>query len=153
VIDVTLKFLVPSHPRYLAVVRAAVGELGLVSGLSPEECRGIALAVDEALANIIRHAYGGDFGREIEVKCQAFFDRLEFTLLDQGEPPDPARLAPHPLEDGALGGRGTHIIRSVMDEVCYERARGGNQLKLSKRLPLAQNQAEGEATAYERYDS
>src|ERR1043166_3751789 len=123
-----VKFLVPSHPRYLAVVRAAIEELGSVYGLPEEECRGITLAVDEALANVIRHAYRGDCDQAIELNCQALTDRLEFTVLDQGEPPDPARLRAHPLDDVALGGRGTHIIRTIMDEVCYERVPRGNQL-------------------------
>ena len=136
VTDVLLKFLLPSHPRYLSVVRAAVGELGAVSGFTAEECRGMILAVDEALANIIRHAYRGDFERQIEVSCQAFDDRLEFALLDHGEPPDHGRLTPHPLDDVALSGRGTYIIRSIMDEVSYEQASGGNLLRLSKRLPV-----------------
>jgi anti-sigma regulatory factor (Ser/Thr protein kinase) len=133
--NVHLKFLVPSHPRFLSVVRAAVGELGAVYGLSEKECAGMTLAVDEAMANIIRHAYGGGFDGEIEVNCQVGDGRLEFTLLDQGECPDPERLAAHPLDDVALSGRGTHIMRTVMDEVCYERVPGGNQVRLTKRLP------------------
>jgi anti-sigma regulatory factor (Ser/Thr protein kinase) len=137
--EVSLKFLVPSEPRFLAVVRAAVGELGAVCGLSDRECRGITLAVDEALANVIRHAYHGDSGGTIEVNCRARDGQLEFTVLDQGEPPNPARLCPHPLDDVSLSGRGTHLIRMAMDEVCYERVPGGNQLRLSKRLPTGQN--------------
>ena len=133
--DVHLRFVVPSHPRYLSVVRAAVEALGTIHGLPAHGCRGIALAVDEALANIIRHAYHGDYNGAIEVNCRVFADRLEFTLLDQGEAPDPVRVAPHPLDDVSLGGRGTHIIRSIMDEVSYERIPGGNQLRLSKWLP------------------
>jgi anti-sigma regulatory factor (Ser/Thr protein kinase) len=136
-LEVSLKILTPSDPRFLSVIRAAVGELGTVYGLSGEELRGIVLAVDEALANIIRHAYRGAFDRAIEVTCKGRADRLEFTLLDQGESPNPARLKAHPLEEGALSGRGTHIIRTVMDEVCYERAPRGNQLRLIKWLPAA----------------
>lgn len=142
--DVSIQFLIPSHPRYLSVVRAVVGELGSVCGLPAEDCRGLILAVDEALANIIRHAYHGSFDREIEVICQAFADRVQFKLLDRGDPPDPARLAPHPLDDVALSGRGTYIIRSIMDEVSYEQVPGGNQLRLSKRLPAGGSGAEGE---------
>jgi anti-sigma regulatory factor (Ser/Thr protein kinase) len=142
-LDVTLKFVVPSDPRVLAVIRAAVGELGSIYGLPGEECRGIALAVDEALANIIRHAYCGAADREIELNCEGRSDRLEFTLLDQGEPPDPARLRAHALDDVALGGRGTHIMREVMDEVRYERVPRGNQVRLSKRLAPAGILAEG----------
>jgi len=132
----------PSDPRFLAVVRAAVGELGSAYGLPDEDCRGIMLAVDEALANVIRHAYGGACDGAIEIRCEARKDRLEFTLLDQGKAPDPARLKPHPLDDTALGGRGTHIIRAMMDEVCYERVPRGNQLRLSKKVPAASVVAE-----------
>jgi anti-sigma regulatory factor (Ser/Thr protein kinase) len=95
------------------------------------------MAVDEAMANVIRHAYRGSFDGAIELNCRVWDDRLEFTLLDQGECPDPERLAPHPLDHVALSGRGTHIMRTVMDEVSYEQVPGGNQLRLSKRLPAA----------------
>jgi anti-sigma regulatory factor (Ser/Thr protein kinase) len=152
VTDAFISFLVPSHPRYLSVVRAAVGELSSVCGLRPEDCRGVILAVDEAMANVIRHAYRGSFDRKVEVCCQAFRDRLVFTLIDWGEPPDPARLAPHPLDGAALSGRGTHIIRSIMDEVCYEQASGVNRLRLSKRLPGAEADAGAMEGAYERCD-
>lgn len=130
-----LKFLLPSDPRYLTVVRAAVSELGSVYGLAGEESRAVTLAVDEAMANVIRHAYRGDPERSIEIDCLARPDRLEFRLLDQGDPPDPARLRACPPEDCALSGRGTHLIRMIMDEVSYERVPSGNQLKLCKRLP------------------
>jgi anti-sigma regulatory factor (Ser/Thr protein kinase) len=130
-----LKIVMPSHPRFLCVVRAAVGELALVYGLSEESSRGIALAVDEALANIIRHAYKSHYDQEIELICQAEADHLEFRLLDQGEPPDPARICGQPLDDFSLGGRGTHLMKAVMDEVTYDRIEGRNQVKMIKRLP------------------
>jgi anti-sigma regulatory factor (Ser/Thr protein kinase) len=135
--DAHLKFSVPSHPRYLCVIRAAVEELALVSGLAEEDCRAVALAVDEALANVIRHAYQGKLDQAMEVNCRASADRLEFTLLDQGTAPDPARICGRPLDDFSLSGRGTHIMKMVMDEVCYERVPEGNQLRLTKRLPAA----------------
>ena len=151
-IDPSLQFVLPSHPRYLSLVRAVVAELAAICGLQDEECRATILAVDEAMANIIRHAYRGDPGRAIELRCVARSSQLEFTLLDQGEPPDPARLRPHALDSVALSGRGTHIIRSVMDEVRYERVPGGNRLTLSKRLPASGSGAEGEEKTYERCD-
>jgi anti-sigma regulatory factor (Ser/Thr protein kinase) len=124
----------PSNPRFLPVVRATVGELSLVFGLPEESSRGVTLAVDEALANIIRHAYKNRYDQQIELNCQAGNDQIEFTLLDQGEPPDPARICGQPLDDVSLSGRGTHLIKKIMDEVTYERVPGGNQLTLIKRL-------------------
>jgi len=93
------------------------------------------LAVDEAISNVIRHAYGDDHEKPVELTFNLFADRLEFVLFDQGIAPDPARLEPHPLDDESLNGRGTYIIRSIMDGVSYERAPGGNLLRLTKRLP------------------
>ena len=134
----------PSDPRFLSLVRAAVGELGRIYGLPDEECRGVTLAVDEALANIIRHAYKNRYDQKIEFDCYVNEEQMEFTLLDQGEPPDPARICGQPLDEFALSGRGTHLIKAIMDEVSYKQVSGGNQLKLIKRLPVPKERADGE---------
>jgi len=144
-LDVFLKLLTPSDPRFLPLIRAAVAELCTVCGFPDDEGRKVTLALDEAVANIIRHAYRGAVDRAIEISCSGWSDRLEFTLLDQGKAPDPARLEAHPPDKEELGGRGTHIIRAVMDEVCYRCVPHGNQLKLSKRLPARDRRASGSA--------
>jgi anti-sigma regulatory factor (Ser/Thr protein kinase) len=110
-----LKLVMPSDPRFLSIVRAAVGELGLVYGLPDESCRGVILAVDEALANVIRHAYKNRYDQEIELNCRIGADQMEFTILDQGESPDPARICVQPLNDESLSGRGTHLIKAIMN--------------------------------------
>jgi anti-sigma regulatory factor (Ser/Thr protein kinase) len=138
-----LRLVMPSNPRFLPIVRAAVGELSLVFGLPEESSQGVTLAVDEALANIIRHAYKNRYDRQIELNCQAGNDQIEFTLLDQGEPPDPARICGQPLDDVSLSGRGTHLIKMMMDEVTYECVPGGNQLTLIKRLPVTKMNVDG----------
>ncbi|WP_263368229.1 ATP-binding protein [Edaphobacter bradus] len=136
--DFRLKLVVPSDPRFLSIARAAVSGVGAICGLSEESCQGITLAVDEALANIIRHAYKSRYDQEIELDCQVSADRIVFRLLDQGEPPDPARVCGQPLNDVSLSGRGTHLIRAIMDEVCYEQTAGKNVLRLIKKLPGTQ---------------
>lgn len=133
-----LKIVMPSDPHFLCVVRAAVGELGVVYGLPEESSQGITLAVDEALANVIRHAYKGHHGHEIELDCRVVADQIEFRILDHGEPPDPDRICAQPMDDVSLSGRGTHLMKAIMDEVTYERVGGRNQVKMIKRLPSAQ---------------
>jgi len=138
VLEESIKFTLRSNPRYLSLVRAVVGELGKIHEFPPQECRGLVLAVDEAIANVIRHAYGGDVEQPVELTFHLFADRLEFVLFDRGVAPDPARLEPHALDAVALSGRGTHIIRSIMDGVSYEKAPGGNLLRLIKLLPVTE---------------
>jgi anti-sigma regulatory factor (Ser/Thr protein kinase) len=139
-----LRVVMSSHPRFLSVIRAAVGQLGMVFGLTEESSHEITLAVDEALANIIRHAYKDVYDQEIELNCHVRADHLEFILVDRGEPVDPARICGQPLDEVSLSGRGTHLIRAIMDEMHYERIPQGNQLTLIKRLPAAKKmRAEG----------
>jgi anti-sigma regulatory factor (Ser/Thr protein kinase) len=135
--DFHFKLIVPSDPRFLSIARVAVSEAGAICGLSEELCLGITLAVDEGLANIIRHGYKNRHDQEIELSCQAGPDQIVFTLLDCGEPPDPARICGQPLDEVSLSGRGTHLMKAVMDEVHYEQVPKGNQVRLVKRLPVA----------------
>ena len=128
----TFQLRMVSDPRVLSVVRSTVAELAAVSGFDEEQCRAITLAVDEALSNVIRHAYQNRCDREVELNCQVQGDYLEFTFLDQGEPTDFTKICGRPLDEIALSGRGTHIIRQIMDEVRYERVSGRNRLCLKK---------------------
>jgi len=130
-----------SDPLLLSVVRSAVSELAAVWGFEDEQCRSITLAVDEALSNVIRHAYKNRCDQEIELNCQGHANWLEFSFVDRGEAADPSRFCAQPLDEVALGGRGTHLIRQIMDEVCYERLPEGNRLILKKYLPGVKNKA------------
>jgi len=126
---------IPSDPRLLAVVRRTVSEFAAAFGFKEEQCRAITLAVDEALSNIIRHAYKNRYDQEIEMRLSANRECLEVTFVDRGEPVDLSKCCAQPLDKVALGGRGTHLIRQIMDEVCYERVSEGNRLRLKKYLP------------------
>jgi serine/threonine-protein kinase RsbW len=130
-----------SDPRLLPVVRSTVSELAAALGFEDAQCRSITLAVDEALSNVIRHAYKNECHHMIELGCQARADCLEFTFIDRGEPADPARICAQPLDEVALGGRGTHLIRQIMDEVTYERLPDHNRLCLKKYMPGAGKKA------------
>jgi serine/threonine-protein kinase RsbW len=129
-----------SDPRLLAVVRGTVAQLAETLGFEASQCRKITLAVDEALSNLIRHAYRNECNHEIELNCEAQEDCLEFTFVDRGEPADPARICSQPLDEVATGGRGTHLIRQIMDEVRYERLSDQNRLRLKKYRPGAVKQ-------------
>jgi anti-sigma regulatory factor (Ser/Thr protein kinase) len=129
-----VRFVMPSDPRYLPVVRSTIGALTKAAGWDESDSRAITLAIDEAVANVIRHAYGNRRDGPIELECRENADGLEVTMLDRGDPPDQSRIcAPEPASD-CPGGRGTHIIREVMDSVSYQQTGSGNRFTASKRL-------------------
>ena len=137
-----LKMELRSNPEMLCVVRQALGQLAAGLGFSEVECHAVVLAVDEALTNIIRHAYLGDAEQPIEAsfhRIQAAQngqqkDALEILLEDRGTAVNPEKLCGRALEDVKPGGLGLHFIRECMDTVEFSRTEGRNQLRLVKFL-------------------
>ena len=129
-----LKLVMPSDPRYLPVVRGAIEPLASAMGWSEADSLAIALALDEALANIIRHAYHSRGDGRIELECRESAEGLEITLLDQGEAPDKTKICARAVGCDQAGGLGTHIIRDVMDTVSYVATPSGNRFVATKRL-------------------
>ncbi len=136
-----LKMELRSNPDMLCVVRNALSELTAKLGFSESECRAVVLAVDEALTNIIRHAYLGDPEQSIEASFHRIHvegdgksgDALEIVLEDSGVTP-PEKMCGRALEDVRPGGLGLHFIRESMDTVEFSRNNGKNQLRLVKIL-------------------
>jgi serine/threonine-protein kinase RsbW len=129
-----LKVVMPSDPRYLPVVRGMMCPLAAAIGWDESECQAITLALEEALTNIIRHAYKSRLDGVIELECQESPEGLEVTLLDHGEPPDKSKICARQVGCSQPGGLGTHIIKDVMDTVSYQAVPGGNQFTAVKRL-------------------
>jgi len=129
-----LKFILPSDSRFLPVVRGAIGPLAEVVGWDESECTEIKLALDEALANVIRHAYHNRLDGRIELICRASAEGLEFTLLDNGDAPDKSKICAREIGCDKPGGLGSHIIKDVMDTVCYEVSATGNRFVATKLL-------------------
>jgi len=126
----------------LCVVRNALSELTAKLGFPEPECRAVVLAVDEALTNIIRHAYLGDSEKPIEASFRRIAmlqdgqveEALEIVLEDRGITANPRKMCGRALEDVRPGGLGLHFIRESMDTVEFSRRKGRNLLRLVKVL-------------------
>jgi anti-sigma regulatory factor (Ser/Thr protein kinase) len=131
-----------SNPEMLCVVRNALGQLTQQLGFPEPECRAVVLAVDEALTNIIRHAYQGKTDQPIEAsfrRIQAANDggrraALEIVLEDRGVTVDRQKLCGRELDDVRPGGLGLHFMHECMDAVEFRRRWGRNQLRMVKLL-------------------
>lgn len=136
-----IKISLMSCPSMLPVIRPAVDKLCRMVGFDEICAGGIVLAVDEALANIIEHAYDGRTDQPIEVTLAPLMAAgvaagLKVDLRDFGRVVDPKVIRSRPLEDVRPGGLGVHIMRQCMDEVEYIHPQeGGTLLRMVKRLP------------------
>lgn len=123
-----------ARPDLLCVIRAALAawcERGSVEASRTDQ---ICLAVDEATANIIRHAYQGTAGR-IRMTCSRQVDgdlrSLLIVLEDDGRQVPLHSIRPRELDDVKPGGLGVHLIRQVMNEARWShRPEGGTTLTM-----------------------
>ncbi len=126
----------PSHPRYLPLVRAVVQEEAALAGFDADQTQRMLLACTEAVTNVIRHVYGGVTSQRIDLDVRADDGVLRIDLTDYGSFVDPKHIASRPLEDVRPGGIGVHLIRSTMDRVEYRcNEHGGTTLTMEKKAP------------------
>jgi serine/threonine-protein kinase RsbW len=138
-----LRLELSSDPEILSVVRSAVTCLAGNLGFAEADSRALTRAVDEALANIICHAYARRPGRPIELSCRRVIARtgsrkvpsLEIVLVDHGPAVDCKKFCGRSLDDVRPGGLGMHFIQSGVDVVQYSRRASKNRLRLVKYLP------------------
>jgi anti-sigma regulatory factor (Ser/Thr protein kinase) len=130
--------------RFLPAMRHTIGSLTAILGWNDLESRAITLAVEEALTNKIRHAYGYRSEGRIQFQFRTEPGALVFQLTDQGEPPDPAKICARERDSLQPGGFGTHIMKDVMDQVVYRTTEEGNHVILTKHLPANTHTQEGQ---------
>jgi len=134
-----VKAALPNVP----LVTACVSRAAEVLGLDEHALYQVQLAVDEACANVVDHAYVGPEPGEMEVSCYRY-DKEFFIIRvrDWGQGFDPAQVArpqvDAPLEDRSLGGLGLFLVQAVMDWVRFSfDPHAGNELLMVKRLDVA----------------
>lgn len=139
-----------SNPLFLSGARELIAAVAKRLGFSDEACGQIALAVDEALCNVIRHGYDREPRRPIWLRVYpegggwaggasvtapggegSHAEAVRIVIEDEGRQVDPATIKSRDLNEVRPGGLGVHIIRSVMDDVAYEQRAGGHGMRLT----------------------
>ena len=130
---------VPSSTENLALIREFVGSIAQQSGMNASDSGKLELAVDEACANVIEHAYGNDTTKEVIIRATLDEESLSIDVEDTGHGFDPNAVKQEELEElvnkRKTGGLGMRLMKTLMDEVRYEIEPGKkNALHMSKRL-------------------
>jgi anti-sigma regulatory factor (Ser/Thr protein kinase) len=151
--EVQLK--ITSEAKCLPTVRAKAEAMAEREGFPDGDAHGLALAVDEALANVIKHGYEGRPNQPIEVTLRPVRGGdgrrgISVTVRDRGRQVDPQKIRGRNLDDVRPGGLGVHIIRTVMDECEYScPAEGGMLLRMVKYAGQRVDQPDGDEVVTE----
>ncbi len=136
----------PGVSSSLAEIRITIIDLARQTGFTEDDVAKIEMAVDEACANVVEHAYAaekewrwqqGDPVMRLEVRTRP--GQLIIEITDNGRSFDFANYRPPDLDqniqDMKSGGFGVAIMRRIMDEVQYASdPQRGNTLRLVKYL-------------------
>ena len=130
---------VPSSTENLALIREFVGNIAQQSGMDEKDSGKLELAVDEACANVIEHAYGHDITKEVIIRASLDDKTLRIDVEDTGRGFDPNTVDQEKLDEmihrRRTGGLGMRLMKTLMDEVHYEIEPGKkNELHMVKHL-------------------
>jgi serine/threonine-protein kinase RsbW len=122
------------------VATECVAAIARAAGLEDHLLYQIQLAVDEACANIVEHAYRGLEAGDMELVCSLGEGAFTIRVRDWGRGFDPNSVAvpdvQAPLEERSLGGLGLFLVRQMMDSIQFHfDPERGNELVMVKRLP------------------
>jgi serine/threonine-protein kinase RsbW len=137
-LDVTLPGDVSAASPVIQGIMTVINEMGCAAGREFE----IELALNEALANAIKHGSANDPSKQIQ--CCVACDHARGMLIiirDPGPGFDPASI-PNPIVGQnlfATGGRGIYLINQLMDEVRFEK--GGTEIHMRMDPPAASSAA------------
>jgi serine/threonine-protein kinase RsbW len=98
-----------------------------------ETARGeIGLVINEALANVMRHAYQGATDQPIEVTALETDDGLMMTIRDWGLGVNPFELPAKKHDPMKPGGVGLICMRQMMDEIHFQKQADGMLLTMTR---------------------
>ncbi len=144
------ELVVPNDTQYLASVRQEVTKVVTESAFSDKDRKLIIVAVDEAVTNIMEHAYDNDLEGELDIELILEYDntRFEVVIRDSGKVFDPRTLevpdVRSHVKQGSRHGLGIFLIRQIMDEINYNFVQGvRNELQMIKYVDRAKKPETG----------
>jgi len=125
----------------LESVRQWIEQFGAAHELPLPVLTTLLVSFDEVLSNIISYGYADGDDHEICLSIALDDGAVLAEIEDDGVPYDPLGAPSPDLSGGigerSLGGLGVHFVRTLNDEVSYERRGNRNRLSFSKRVPSA----------------
>lgn len=143
-----LRLELPATCESLSLVHEFTRRAAIGDGFDERTAGDIAVAVNEAMTNVVEHAYRGEPGHGVTIRFFFGPGRLRIELEHRGEgpkalpeDPDPCRLA----AERRTGGLGVHLMRKLMHRVEHEEEPKGGRWILERRRLLAADPSDGSA--------
>jgi serine/threonine-protein kinase RsbW len=122
----------------LCTLSGHLERMGTALGIPRRALFEVNLALDELFTNIISYGFSDQSEHKIRVSISTEKNLLTVVLEDDGVPFNPFERPPVELpcvlSDCKVGGLGIHLVKNLMNEVCYSRCGNKNMLTLKKTI-------------------
>jgi serine/threonine-protein kinase RsbW len=134
----SFRLVIPSQTRYLNLVTGMAKRASVVAGMDDATSAKVSIAVDEAVTNVIVHAYNNEAEHEVAIELRFMPQALEVHICHHGRAirenevvlPDPREYVKHPRK----GGLGLLLMSRFMDEIRYIETGEGSECCMIKRV-------------------
>ncbi|MFP4482205.1 MAG: GNAT family N-acetyltransferase [Thermovirgaceae bacterium] len=136
----TARLTLPNEMAVLEPLQAFVAEAARARGFGGKAVGEIQVALEEAVSNVIQHAYEKGEEATFDVTVENVPLGLAVTVADQGIPYAPESVpeykAPRDVDEAKGRGLGLFLMRSLVDEVIFRNlGPKGKETRLVKYLP------------------
>jgi serine/threonine-protein kinase RsbW len=147
---------VPNDLSCLSAIQAYAAEMAKAVGFPAGETARILLALEEAVVNVVEHAFDPPEEATYQVVFEPMPTGLKIIIREKGLPfvPEeiPEYIPPADMEQMPKKGLGSFLMRKSVDEVIFHNmGREGNELQLVKYLPFKTIVDLQDASELERY--
>ena len=135
-----LRLILKNHLSELARIAEEIEAHGRACDWPAKWILNINLSLDELITNIVSYGYRDADEHEIRVTLTEQDRSIVVVVEDDAVAFDPFTSAPAPdleasVEERRIGGLGVYFVKTLMDEVAYERVDGVNRITLVQRAP------------------
>jgi anti-sigma regulatory factor (Ser/Thr protein kinase) len=131
--EVVLRF--QSRPANLSRARKAIEKFCETTPLDQPARDEIGLVVNEALANVMRHAYENAHDQPIEMRVEPYHAGICLKIRDWGNGKDPTEGFKKPKDPLVPGGLGLICLQKLTDGIKFTPQHDGMLLELIRTTP------------------
>ncbi|PIE01897.1 MAG: hypothetical protein CSA81_09695 [Acidobacteria bacterium] len=122
-----LKLEFPSHFKCIHLATEFARESAHIAGFDRKLSGQIALATDEALTNVVKHAYKGQSDKHIKLAAEITDEALILKIFHTGIPLKKSQIKLPDMnsyiKERRVGGLGLFLMTKLMDEIDYTEGR------------------------------
>jgi len=122
-----LKLEFPSHFRCIHLATEFTREAALIAGFDDKLAAQISIATDEALTNVVKHAYKGKSDKYIKIAAEITEEALTIKIYHTGIPLKKSQIKLPDMrayiKERRVGGLGLFLMTKLMDEIDYREGR------------------------------